>query len=127
MEPLTLPDPAQAAIFTPWVMALAQVLKGSPRVNNAWVPFICVFLGFALALAALVANHQLAWIGGQLVGDSKQVYKVLIEGLGGGAGGPVLYKWQAGLPEMFRPFKSGPDNYGQAAAIAPTEAQGVTT
>ncbi len=127
MEPLTLPDPAQAAVFTPWVLVLAQVLKQSPRINNAWVPWLCVLMGFGLALGALVANHQLAWVGGQFVGDSKVVWKTLLEGIGGGAGGPPVYELQKQLP--FQVLTPGPDNWtsGKQQAAAPAEAQGVMT
>lgn len=96
--------------YTPWIMAILQVVKQSPRVNNGQLPYYAVVLGLVLGLINAVQTGVLGIVESGLIGDTGATLLSLLEGTFAGAVGPVAYtaqkRWLGGI------LPPGPDNYG---------------
>lgn len=109
MDPVAIDYTGAVAAYTPWIVGLLQVVKQSPKINNAHLPYYAVLLGIALALSTLAAAGRLVWTPAGLIADSTGLFRALVEGAFAGAVGPISYDLQARLP--FKLLTDGPDNH----------------
>ncbi len=102
--------------YTPWIMAILQVVKQSPKVKNEQLPYYALVLGLILGLVNAVQTGVLGILESGLIGDTGGTLLSLLEGTFAGAVGPVAYtaqkRWLGGV------LPAGPDNYEESGGGA---------